>query len=125
MATIPYFVELNVTIAAAGGLASPNYPVSERQTLTIKKIVWAASSAWGFYGIRNSGSRQFSNASQAAPLPSTAFQNGGSPNIGLMEFPEPLVVVGSDILYFDIINGAGAANTIQLTLFGSLDLGTG
>lgn len=124
MASYPYFLQLDVTIAAAGGLATLAYNVPVRQTLTLNGLVWAATSAWGFYNIRNANGRQFTNGGQATPVPSTSFQNGGSPNIGLLNWPYKLDIVGGDTIYFDIINGAGAANTIQLTFFGSIDVGS-
>lgn len=124
MATIPFWLQRNVTIAAAGGLSTLSYSVPTNQKLTLNGMLWAATSAWGFYSIRNANGRIFTNASQATPLPSTSFQNGGSPNIGQMNWPYAMEIVGSDTIYFDIINGAGAANTIQLTFFGSLDMGT-
>lgn len=123
MASNSFWLQLQTTIAAVGGLSTVSYAVSERQTLTINGLTWVATSAWGFYSIRNSNGLIFTNASQANPLPGTAFQNNASPNISPLMFPYPMVIVGSDIIYFDIINGAGAANTIQLTLHGSLDRG--
>lgn len=124
MASYPYFLQLQTTIAAAGGLATLSYNVPVRQTLTLNGLLFISTSAWGFYNIRNANGRQFTNASQAAPIPSGVIQNGASPNIGLRDWPYQLVIVGGDTVYFDIINGAGAANTIQLSFFGSIDVGT-
>lgn len=125
MAVIPFWLRLTGVIAAGGGTANPNYAVPMLQTLTLKGVTWTSTGIWGFYSIHNSNGRIYTNASQATSLLNTHFQQGGSPNIGWMEFPEDLVVKGGDIIYFDLIDLSGAANTINLILPGSLDLGNG
>lgn len=123
MASIPFFLRLQGVIAAGGGTASPNYQVAMLQTLHLNDIVWTSTGIWGFYSIRNTNGRQYTNASQAVPLSSAFFQNGGSPNIGIIHLPYELTVMGGDGIFFDIIDTSGAGNTVNLMLVGSLDLG--
>lgn len=124
MASIPFFLELDTVIAAGGGTGVAQYAVSSLQKLTINGMTWEATGAWGFYTITNTNGRIFTNASQANPYRSPAFQQGGSPNIGLLHWPYPLEIIGSDAIIFGIIDLSAAPNTVRLHLFGSLDLGT-
>lgn len=123
MASIPYFLRLQGVIAVAGGVSTVSYQVPALQTLHINKLIYTSTGLWGFYSIRNTNGRQYTNASQAIPLLSQFFQQGASPNIGVLEFPYELVIIGSDGIFFDIIDMSAAANTVQLMFAGSLDLG--
>lgn len=120
MASYPYIVQRNVTIAAAGGTGAFQVSVPTQQHIIFDLIIWVATSAWGIYEISNSNGRKYTDATQTAPIPSTSFQNGGSPNIGVLKLPYSLDLVGNDVLNFMIINGVGAANTIQVSLFGQI-----
>lgn len=120
MASYPYVVQRNVTIAAAGGVGAVQIAVPTQQSIIFDMVVWVATSAWGFYEISNSNGRKYTDATQAAPIPSTSFQNGGSPNIGVLKWPYSISLVGNDVLNFMIVNGVGAGNTIQLSFFGQI-----
>lgn len=125
MASIPFWLRFQAVIAAGGGLATVSYAVPPLQELTLNELFWTSTGAFGIYSIHNSNGRIYTNASQATPLLSTHLQQGGSPNIGAKDLPYPLVVVGADIFYMDLIDTSGAANTINLMLVGSLNLGGG
>jgi hypothetical protein len=123
MASIPYFVRLQGVIAAGGGTASPSYPVATLQTLHLNTLQFTSTGTFGIYSIRNTNGRIYTNASQATPILSAWLQQGASPNIGLLNFPYELVISGSDAIFIDLIDTSGVANTINLLLVGSLDLG--
>lgn len=123
MATYPYFVQRSVVIAAGGGTGNAQIPVPTLQKVTLNSFMWTSTGAWGFYSITNSNGRQYTDASQAIPIPSTRFQQGASPNIGLLTFPYAFVIEGNDILYFNIIDTSGVANTVSLTFFGQIETG--
>lgn len=123
MASIPYFLRLQVVIAAAGGTGTATYLVPALQTLHLNTLEWESTGVFGIYNIRNTNGRIYTNASQATPLSNVFFQQGSSPNIGLLNFPYVLDIAGSDGIFFDIINTSAGANTIDLLLVGSLELG--
>ncbi len=123
MASIPFWLRFTGVIAAGGGTATVSYAVPMLQTLTIDGLTWTSTGLFGIYSMHNSNGRIYTNASQAAPLLNTHLQQGGSPNIGWMKFPTPLEIKGGDIFYIDLLDMSAAANTINLILPGTLDLG--
>jgi hypothetical protein len=123
MASYPYVVQRAVVIAAAGGVGSCQIPVPTQQSIIIKQMIWTSTGIWGLFEISNSNGRKYTDCSQAVSIPSTSFQNGGSPNIGVLVWPYEIDLVGNDILNFSFLNTSGGANTIQLTFFGQITTG--
>ena len=123
MASVPFFLRGQVVIAAGLGTGTFSYPVAALQTLHLNTLQYTSTGLFGLYGVRNTNGRLYTNASQATPILSAWLAQGASPNIGLLNFPFELVIVGSDAIIIDIIDTSGAANTINLLLAGSIDLG--
>ena len=123
MASIPFFLEFHLVIAAGGGVITASYNVPAIQTLHVNKWIYTSTGVWGIYQIRNANGRVYGNLSQSNPFRSDFIQKGASPNIGILDLPYELLITGGDTLYIDIIDTSGAANTIELGLCGVLDLG--
>lgn len=123
MASIPYFLKLQVVIAAGGGVGTASYYVPNLQTLHLRTLQYQSTGAFSIYNIRNTNGRLYTNASQASGILSTWLQNAASPNIGLLALPEEILIAGSDGISIDVIDTSGAANTVNLLLTGMLDLG--
>lgn len=120
--TIPFFLSFH-KVLVAGGVDTLTYAPDRNQTLHINKLIYTSTGIWGIYQIRNSNGRIYGNLSQATTLRSEFLQKGASPNIGIPEFPYEFVVIGADAISFDIIDLSGAGNTVDVGLFGSLELG--
>lgn len=120
---IPFFLELNTGAIVGSGRVTVAYNVPTNQELTINGLVWTSTGAWGFSSMRNANGQQYTNASQATPFQGVAFQQGGVATFGMREFPVPLVVRGSDTVYFEVQDTSGAANAVLLSFFGSLNTG--
>jgi hypothetical protein len=116
MATkIPYILMLNSTLAASGQ-GTAQYQVPPGQTLEINKLFYTAQGIFNVTGIRNGGSILFSNISASNPIPSTMLANIVNQFNVFEEMNPPLVILGGDTFYIDLLDTSGNPNTVRLLL---------
>lgn len=111
-----YDLVLLQQVLTANGTGSPSYTVPSNETLTIREVRKTSTGTFQITGIRDSGSRFYTNASAAVPLPSEYFQDVKSPNIGNTELNPPIEIAGGATFYFDIKDTSGAGNTVSIML---------
>lgn len=122
MSTFPYFLLLQGT-ALANANITLSYAVSNTQRLTLNQIRQISAGTFNINSIRDSTTQFYTNASQATPIKNTFIQTGGSANLGFGDFPTPMVIEGSTILFFDLQDTSAASNLISILLLGVLETG--
>ena len=119
---IPFFALFRFSLAGnAQGTAQYTVPVGEQ--LTLKDMVFSSTGAFSITNIRDASGKSYTNASPTTPIPSTIFPSGGNNNNSIKGFDPELVIEGGNILYIDVVDSSGSANTINIVFSGQKKTG--
>lgn len=118
MPTVPYFLQLSITLGG-NGTGTITYTVPRNETLSLRQIRYNSTSTFNITDIRDSTGRNYTNASSSNAIPSAVIQDGGSNTIGIQEMQPDLVIEGAGTFYIDLADTSGANNTVQVTLVGT------
>jgi len=113
MAIKPYWFS-DTLVLGAGGTGTLQFRVGAGETARFRKLRYASSGAFQIIGIRDSTSRQYSDASTSDPIVNTVLGLGQVDGNALQEFNPPLDVVGDLSLLVDVLDTSGASNTVRL-----------
>lgn len=105
-------------VLAGNGIAQQVYSVPPGEDFEIDEFRFASTGAFSITAMKTSDGLAMTNATQSVGIPSTALQAGNSPNIGLRQFAEPLLVKGGLSFILEIKDTSGAGNTINAVFSG-------
>lgn len=117
MATFPYYLIMQVALAASGS-GTLQYPVPPNETLSLSELRFIATGAFSITDIRDSTGRHYTNASPSIPILSTLVQNSANGNISAKDFDVPLDIPGNVTLYVDVKDTSAAINTVNMLFTG-------
>ena len=121
MASVPYFLQLNAVLGAAG-TGTLSFTVPKNEGLQLRQVRFSSTGAFNVTDIRDSAGQHYTNASSANPIPSTELQNAASANIGIQALDIELNLVGGVTFYVDLVDTSGAGNTVRVLFTGVREL---
>lgn len=115
MATYPFIIELDATIAA-NGTTTLNYNVGPNEQIDVHEFRFDSTGTFGINDIRDNQGNHFTNATPTNPIPSINLQDAALSTIGIKQFPIPLTIKGSTALQIEVKDSSGSSNTVKFTL---------
>jgi hypothetical protein len=115
MADYPFLLQLQV-ILTANAQGTMTFIVPQQETLEIKQIRIFSTGIFIINDIRDSFGRHYTNANLTVGVDSRTLQSGGSGNIGMQDWPIPLIIEKGTTLYIDVKDTSAGGNTISLLL---------
>jgi len=112
MKQIPFFIPLNVVLAA-NGIGNLSYAVP---SLWILHVFFTSTGAFRINAFGDSTGVNYTNASQSVPILSTFLSIPTTANIGLMPFQHSLDLDGNKTLTIQVQDLTAAPNTINSVL---------
>lgn len=122
MAIKPYWFSDTVTLAG-NGTGTLQFRVGAGEIARFRKMRYVSTGAFQITGIRDSTSRQYSDASTSDPIVNTALALGQTDGNPLQEFNPPLEVVGDLSLLIDVVDTSGGSNTVRIYFEGEKETG--
>lgn len=113
MPTYPFFLVLEVALAASG-TGTVSYTVSKQERLEISRLLHESTGIFNVTDIRNSNGLHYTNASALEELPGAMLADVTDDYNAIGEFPIPLVVAGGETIYIDLEDSSGAGNTVTI-----------
>lgn len=113
MPSYPFLLVLE-TALNANGVGTVSYQVSPMETLTLTGLVFASTGTFNITSIRDSGGRQYTNATATVEIPSSVIPSGANANNAIWEFPTPMVIEKGNSLIIELEDSSGSGNTVTL-----------
>ncbi len=117
MATIPYLLQMQVTLAGSGS-GTLSFTVPNNEKLSLEEWIFSSTGIFSITGIRVTGGNNISNAGANLAIPSTHLQLVSTNNNGIKKLPIPLLLDGGSTLYIDVLDTSAAGNTVKCTFNG-------
>jgi len=115
MADFPFLVVLQVALTG-NGTGSVSYSVTTQEALEIVELYQKSTGTFNVTDIRTSDGQHYTNASSVVPIPSDFFADVEDGYNAKPALPIPIVLSGGGVVYIDLLDTSGVANTVTILL---------
>lgn len=122
MASIPFWVSLNVTLTASGS-GTVQYDVGTKNTFTIEQILQKSAQATNVTDISDSFGNKYGNITASNPMDINAWCDLAADNNVPANVAKPIVIQSNSSINISLVDTSGSGGAVQIVLSGTLDKG--